>query len=106
VDKAIANTTDFTRDFQDLITHYAWGEIWTRPLLDDRMRRLLVIALMAAIGRWEEFRLHLTAGLDHELETCDVKEVLLLVAVYAGVPAANTAFHVVQEEIARRHAQL
>jgi len=104
VDNAIANTTDLNRDFQDLITRYAWGELWTRPLLEDRTRRLLVIALMAALGRWEEFRLHLAAGLDHELEACDVKEVLLLVAVYAGVPAANTAFHVAQEEVARRNS--
>ena len=102
VDNAIAHTTDFTRDFQDLITRYAWGEIWARPLLDDRIRRLLVIALMAAMGRWEEFRMHLAAGLDRELEICDVKEALLLVAVYAGLPAANTAFHLAQEEVARR----
>jgi 3-oxoadipate enol-lactonase/4-carboxymuconolactone decarboxylase len=100
VDKSVATTTDFTRDFQNLITHYAWGEIWSRPLLDDRTRRLLVLALMAAMGRWEEFRMHVSAGLVHELEMCDLKEVLLLVAVYAGVPAANTAFHLVQQDLA------
>ena len=99
VDKAIANTTDFTRDFQDLITRYAWGEIWSRPLLDDRTRRLLVLAILAASGRWEEFRMHLAAGLDHELEVCDLKEMLLLVALYSGIPAANTAFHHAQEEL-------
>jgi 3-oxoadipate enol-lactonase / 4-carboxymuconolactone decarboxylase len=103
VDNAIANTTDLNRDFQDLITRYAWGEIWTRPLLDDRTRRLMVIALMAAMGCWEEFRMHLATGLDRELEVCDVKEALLLVAVYAGLPVANTAFHLAQEEVARRH---
>jgi 3-oxoadipate enol-lactonase/4-carboxymuconolactone decarboxylase len=99
VDKSIANTTEFTRDFQDLITRYAWGEIWSRPLLDDRTRRMLVLALMAAIGRWEEFRMHLAAGLNRELEVCDLKEVLLLVALYAGLPAANTAFHLAQQEL-------
>jgi len=66
-------------------------------LLDDRTRRLLVLALMAALGRWEEFRMHLAAGLQHELELCDVKEILLLVAIYGGLPAANTAFHIAQE---------
>ena len=100
VDRSIAATTDFTREFQDLITRYAWGEVWSRPLIDDRTRRMIVLALMAAMGRWEEFRMHLAAGLDHELETCDLKEVLLLVALYAGLPAANTAFHFAQERIA------
>jgi 3-oxoadipate enol-lactonase/4-carboxymuconolactone decarboxylase len=101
VDRTIANTSDFTQDFQDLITRYAWAEIWTRPLLDDRTRRMVVLALMAAGGRLEEFRLHLAAGLNHELEICDVKEILLLVALYAGIPAANTAFLLAQEEIER-----
>ena len=100
VDKSIDATTDFTRDFQDLITRYAWGEVWSRPYLDDRTRRLIVLALMAATARWEEFRMHLAAGLHLELETCDLKEVLLLVALYAGLPAANTAFHLAQQEIA------
>ena len=101
VDKAMASTTEFTRDFQDLITRYAWGEVWSRPLLDDRTRRLLVLAVMAALGRWEEFRMHLAAGLKHELEVCDLREVLLLVSLYAGLPAANTALQVAQEEIAK-----
>ena len=99
VDKAIANTTDFNRDFQELITRYAWGTIWTRPGLNRRTRRLLVLTTTAALGRWEEFTLHLRAGLAHELELCDVKEVLLQTAVYAGVPAANTAFQIVNEQI-------
>jgi len=97
VDRAVANTNEFNRDFQDLITRYAWAELWSRPLLDDRNRLLLVLALMAALGRWEEFRMHLAAGLQHELELCDVKEILLLVAIYGGLPAANTAFHIAQE---------
>jgi 3-oxoadipate enol-lactonase / 4-carboxymuconolactone decarboxylase len=100
VDEAVAATTDFTRDFQDLITRYAWGEIWSRPFLNDSTRRLLVLAIMAAAGRWEEFRMHVKAGLSHGLETCDLKEVLLMVALYAGLPAANTAFHLAEEELA------
>jgi 3-oxoadipate enol-lactonase / 4-carboxymuconolactone decarboxylase len=102
VDRAIANTTTFTDDFQSLITQYAWGTVWTRPGLDERTRRLLVLATMAALGRWEEFRMHVSTGLAHGLEICDIKETLLQTAIYAGVPAANTAFHIAQEEIERR----
>jgi 3-oxoadipate enol-lactonase/4-carboxymuconolactone decarboxylase len=97
VDRSIAATTEFNRDFQELITRYAWGTVWTRPALSRSTRRLLVLSMMASLGRWEEFRLHLNAGLAHELEPCDLKEVLLLVAVYAGVPAANTGFHIAAE---------
>jgi 3-oxoadipate enol-lactonase / 4-carboxymuconolactone decarboxylase len=104
VDRSISGTTDFNRDFQDLITRYAWGEIWSRPLFDDRMRRLVVLSLMASLGRWDEFRMHLRAGFEHELEDCEVQEILLLVALYAGLPAANTAFHLAQEEIGRRQS--
>jgi 3-oxoadipate enol-lactonase / 4-carboxymuconolactone decarboxylase len=99
VDRSLAAATDFTRDFQTLITSYAWGAIWTRPGLDRRTRRLLVLATTAALGRWEEFTLHLRAGLTHELEPCDVKEALLQAAIYAGVPAANTAFKIANEEL-------
>jgi 3-oxoadipate enol-lactonase/4-carboxymuconolactone decarboxylase len=98
VDKAIANTTALTRGFQDLITRYAWGEIWTRPGLDPRTRRLLVLTTMAVLGRWEEFRMHVRTGLASGLELEDIEEVLLQAAVYAGVPVANTGFHIVQEE--------
>jgi 3-oxoadipate enol-lactonase/4-carboxymuconolactone decarboxylase len=99
VDKAIATTNDFNREFQELITRYAWGSIWTRPALDPRTRRLLVLATTAAMGRWEEFRLHVRAGFAHDLELCDLKEVLLQTAIYAGVPAANTGFHIAAEEL-------
>jgi 3-oxoadipate enol-lactonase / 4-carboxymuconolactone decarboxylase len=99
VDKAIAATTEFTREFQELITRYAWGTVWSRPELDRRTRRLLVLAITASLGRWEEFALHLRAGLAADLELCDVKEVLLQTAVYAGVPAANTGFQVAAEQI-------
>lgn len=97
VDRATASTNDFNREFQELITRYAWGKIWTRPGLDHRTRRLLVLTTMAALGRWEEFAMHVRAGLEHELEPCDLKEMLLQTAIYAGVPSANTGFHVAQE---------
>jgi len=99
VDRAIAHKTHFTEDFQELITKYAWGAVWARPGLDHRTRRLLTLAMMAALGRWEEFRLHVSTGLLHGLEICDIKESLLQTAIYAGVPAANTAFHIAQEEV-------
>jgi 3-oxoadipate enol-lactonase / 4-carboxymuconolactone decarboxylase len=99
VDAAIAKTTEFTREFQQLITRYAWGTIWNRPGLDLRTRRLLALAQTAALGRWEEFRLHVRTGQEHLLEPCDLKELLLQTAIYAGVPAANTGFQIAKEEI-------
>jgi 3-oxoadipate enol-lactonase / 4-carboxymuconolactone decarboxylase len=99
VDKAIAATTEFTREFQELITRYAWGTIWSRPELDWRTRRLLTLAVTAALGRWEEFALHVRAGLANDLELCDLKEMLLQTAIYAGVPAANTGFQIASEQI-------
>ena len=99
VDGTIAKKTPFTEDFQELITKYAWGTVWARPGLDIRTRRLLVLVMMASLGRWEEFRLHVSTGLLHGLEVCDLKESLLQTAIYAGVPAANTAFQIAQEEI-------
>ncbi len=99
VDRAMAGATSLNRNFQELITRYAWGAIWTRPGLDQRTRRLLAIAITAALGRWEEFRLHVRTGLKKELEACDLEEVLLQAAIYAGVPAANTAFQAAAEEM-------
>jgi 3-oxoadipate enol-lactonase/4-carboxymuconolactone decarboxylase len=97
VDRAIASTTDFNRDFQELITRFAWGAVWTRPGLDRRTRRLLVLAITASMGRWEEFRMHLQAGIADDLEWSDVEELLLQTGVYAGLPAANTGFHIAAE---------
>jgi 4-carboxymuconolactone decarboxylase len=106
VDRAIAATTPVTAELQDLITRYAWGEIWTRPGLDDRTRRLLAIGTMVALGRWEELRLHVRAALDHGgLTVDDIKEVLLQQAVYCGVPAANHAFAEVAVVLAERNGQ-
>lgn len=104
VDRSFAKATDLTRDFQLLITQYAWGAVWSRPGLDRRTRRLLVLAITAAMGRWEEFRLHLRAALQHGMEQCEIKEALLQTAVYAGAPAANTGFHIANEEIEKLHA--
>jgi 4-carboxymuconolactone decarboxylase len=97
VDRAVAKLNPVNAEFQDLITRYAWGEIWTRPGLDHRTRRLMVLTATGALGRWEEFRLHIRAGLEGGLAVADIKETLLQLAVYAGVPAANTGFHILQE---------
>jgi 4-carboxymuconolactone decarboxylase len=93
VDRAIAATTEFTAELQDLITRYVWGEIWTRPGLDDRTRRVLAIGTMVALGRWEEPRLHVRGALEQGGMTADdIKEVLLQQAIYCGIPAAHNAF--------------
>jgi len=105
VDGALQKGSDLTRDFQELITRYGWGAVWTRPGLDTRTRRLLALSIMGSLGRWEEFRMHVRTGLAHELELPDLKETLLEMAIYAGVPAANTGFHIAKEEeaaVARR----
>jgi 4-carboxymuconolactone decarboxylase len=101
VDRAEKNKTKFNEDFQSLITRYAWDEIWNRPGIDHPTRRMLVIAMMVALGRWEEFRLHVQAALkSKDLSEDDLKEVLLQAAIYCGVPAANTAFKEAREVIA------
>jgi 3-oxoadipate enol-lactonase/4-carboxymuconolactone decarboxylase len=93
VDRSLAARTPFTTDFQDMITRNVWNEIWNRPGLDFKTRRLLVLGITVSLGAWEEFRLHVRAGLEEEgFSQNELKEVLLQVAVYAGVPAANTAF--------------
>ena len=96
-----ASASPISGDFQELITRYAWGAIWTRPGLDIRTRRLLALGMTAALGRWEEFRLHVRTGLPAELEWCDLEEVLLQAAIYAGVPAANSGFHHAADERSR-----
>src|SRR5207245_5370284 len=96
VDLAIANTTDFTAEFQDLITRYAWGEIWSRPGLDRRTRSCITIAALVAAGREHELALHVRAALRNGLTPDELKEVLLQCAVYCGVPAAHGAFAIAQ----------
>jgi len=98
VDRAIAKTTDLTAEFQDLITRYAWGEIWTRPGLDLRTRRVLVIGTMMAIGRWDEFRMHVRAAVvEGGFSPEDLKEIVLQQAIYCGVPTAHAALSTVRE---------
>ena len=93
VDKSIKNRNAFNTDFQDLITRYAWGEIWTRPHFDERTRRVLVIGTMVALGQWDEFRLHVRAALaEGGFTPDDIKEVIMMSAIYCGVPVANHAF--------------
>jgi 4-carboxymuconolactone decarboxylase len=100
VDRAERNKTAFNADFQDLITRYCWHEIWNREGLERRVRRMLVIAMTLANGRWEEFKLHTRAALESgDLTQDDLKEVLLQAAIYCGVPAANTAFKEAREVI-------
>ena len=100
VDRAERTKTAFNADFQDLITRYCWHEIWNRKGLDRPVRRMLVIAMTLANGRWEEFRLHVRAALEsRDLTQDDLKEVLLQAAIYCGVPAANTAFKEAREVI-------
>lgn len=94
VDRSQQNRTDFNGEFVDFITRTAWGEIWTRPGLARRERSLIVLAMMTALGRWEELKLHLKGALNNGVTPDEIKEVLLQAAVYAGVPAANTAFHI------------
>ncbi|MFD1146657.1 4-carboxymuconolactone decarboxylase [Saccharothrix hoggarensis] len=94
VDRALAGADPFTADFQDFITRYAWGEVWTRPGLDRRARSCVTLAVLAALGHEHEPALHVRAALRNGLTADEIREVLLQVGVYAGVPAANRAFAV------------
>ena len=96
VDRANARTTGFTEDFQDLITRYAWGEIWTRPGLDRKTRSCITMTALVALGHLDELALHVRAALRNGLTEDEIKEVLLQSAIYCGVPAANSAFAVAQ----------
>ena len=99
VDRAIANTTEFTADFQDFITRYAWGELWARPGLSRPQRSMITLALLAGLGRHEELEMHVRAAIRNGLSASEIREVLLHVAVYAGVPAANRAFVIADNTI-------
>jgi 4-carboxymuconolactone decarboxylase len=105
VDRAVANTKSHNKEFQDLILRYGWGEIWTRPGLSHHSRRVLVIGTMIALGRWEEFRMHVRPALESgEFPLADLKEVILQQAIYCGVPAANNAFRHLGEILAELEA--
>jgi 3-oxoadipate enol-lactonase/4-carboxymuconolactone decarboxylase len=99
VDRAQANADDFTQDFQDLVTRYAWGELWTRPGIDRRTRSVITLTALVSRGHFDELTFHLRAALRNGLTPEEIKEVLLQTAVYAGVPAANSAFAVAQDVI-------
>ena len=101
VDRSIANRTDFNGEFQDLITRYAWGEIWTRPGLPRHTRSLITLALMIALHHDEEFRMHVRAAFNNGVTKDEIKEVILQCAIYAGVPAANAAFRMAEEVFAQ-----
>jgi len=108
VDRAVERTTDFTRDFQDLITRYAWGEIWTRPGLDRRTRSAITLTALVAAGRHDELEMHVRAALRNGLTTDEIKELLLQTAIYCGVPDANTAFRIARQalnEVRSEHDQ-
>jgi 3-oxoadipate enol-lactonase / 4-carboxymuconolactone decarboxylase len=96
VDAAVERTSDFTADFQDLITRYAWGEIWNRPGLDRRTRSAITLTALVARGHFDELAMHVRAALRNGLTRDEIKEVLLQSAIYCGVPAANSAFAVAQ----------
>lgn len=98
VDRSLQLRDAFTEEFQDLITRYAWGEIWTRPGLDHRTRRCMTLSMMLALGHWEEFKMHVRAAVgEGGFTQDDIKEVILQAAIYCGVPAANHGFHVARE---------
>lgn len=98
VDRANANKTPLTAEFQDFITRYAWGEVWTRPHFDDRTRRVLVIGTMIALDKWDEFRMHVRAALtEGGFSSDDIREIVQQQAIYCGVPAANHAFKLAAE---------
>jgi 4-carboxymuconolactone decarboxylase len=105
VDRSIAKRTEFNSEFQELITRYAWGEIWTRPGLPRHTRSLLTIGLMVALNRSDEFKLHVRAAFNNGVTRDEIREVLLHCAIYAGVPAANSAFHMAEEVFAQMQSQ-
>jgi 4-carboxymuconolactone decarboxylase len=97
VDATLKNRNEFDETFQDLITRYAWGEIWTRPGLPKQTRSMLTLAMMVALNRADEFRMHVQAALNNGVTRDEIQEVLLQTAIYCGVPAANSAFHIAEE---------
>jgi 4-carboxymuconolactone decarboxylase len=99
VDTTLQNRAAFNEEFQELITRYAWGEIWSRPGLPRKSRSMITLAMMVALNRGDEFRMHVKAALNNGVTAEEIKEVLLQTAIYCGVPAANHAFHIAEEVI-------
>jgi 4-carboxymuconolactone decarboxylase len=104
VDRAMSRKSAFNGEFQELITRYCWGDIWTRPGLSRQTRSLLTIAMLVALNRPEEFRLHVRAAFNNGVTRDDIKELLLHAAIYCGVPAANASFHMAEEVFAQMEA--
>jgi|SRR5215472_6553455 len=102
VDQALARMNSFTEPFQDLITRYAWGEIWSRPGLSRHARSLVTLGMTIALNRPEEFKMHVRAALRNQVTREEIQEVILQSAIYCGVPAANAAFHIAEEVLAER----
>jgi len=100
VERSLSHISDFNREFQDLITRYAWGEIWTRPGLDGKVRSLVTLSMLVALNRPDEFRMHVRAAVQNGVTREELKELLLQTAIYCGVPAANSAFHAAEEVLA------
>jgi 4-carboxymuconolactone decarboxylase len=100
VDRAEASLTPLTEEFQDLLTRYVWGEIWTRPGLDRRTRSCITVAMLVALNRSDELALHIRAARTNGVTVDELKEILLQSAIYCGVPAANTAFGVAAKVLA------
>ena len=105
VDRSLKNKNAFNEEFQDLITRYAWGEIWTRPGLPRKTRSLITLGMLVALNRTDELRLHLRGALNNGVSREEIKETLLQAAIYCGVPAANSAFHAAGEFFAEIDAQ-
>ena len=105
VDRALANATELTADFQEFITRYAWGGIWTRPGLDRKTRRCITLTALVALGHLKELKMHVRAALEGGMSVEEIKEVLLQSAVYCGVPAANAAFAAAQEVISEMEGE-
>ncbi len=102
VNRSIEKSDSFTEEFQDLVTRYAWGEMWTRPGLPRHTRSLITLAMLIALNRGDEFRLHLRGASNNGVTREQIKELLLQAAVYCGVPAANSAFHAAEEVLAEQ----
>jgi 4-carboxymuconolactone decarboxylase len=93
VDRSLKNRNEFNTDFQEMITRHVWGDIWTRPAIDQRTRRYMVMSTMIALCQWEEFRLHVRAALSNDFSKDDIKEIILQATVYCGAPVGNHAMH-------------
>jgi 4-carboxymuconolactone decarboxylase len=105
VDRTLTRRNEFNEEYQDMISRYAWGEIWTRPGLPRHTRSLLTLAMMVALNRGDEFKMHVRAAFNNGVTREQIKEVLLQTAIYCGVPAANTAFHMAEEVFAQMDSE-